>query len=257
MRTLSLGGLEVDPDSVNSREILDETFAGYRVLWRYLGALSLAVTLGVVLFTVLLVVAMGMIGVYAAVVLSVVATFWVVGMLVQTIDDLHEDDEPETSLRARFARFWPHVNRVSAAALLLSLLFAPGWLLMASGHAGIGALLVLVGVVVSPWFVLAVPLVVIEGYGVGDAFVESRQAVAGNALKVFWVLFVLGFLTGLVANLAERLAIAITDSWELALLVSGVFDAVVTTPLMALALIGIYQALRQPVASPAGAPATA
>jgi len=254
---LSLGELGVDPDGVSTREVFDHTYSGYRALWRYLGALSLAVAVVVVVFTILLVAAMGMIGVYAAVVLSVVASFWAVGLLVQTIDDLHEDDEPETSLRARFARFWPHVNRVSAAALLLSLLFAPGWLLMASGHAALGALLVLVGVVVGPWFVLAVPLVVIEGCGVGDAFAESRQAVAGNALKVFWVLFVLGFLTGIVANLLEGVAVSVTDSWALALILSGVFDAVVTTPLMALALIAIYQALRQPAAPPTGAPAAA
>jgi hypothetical protein len=256
--SLSIGRHPVDPDGVNTRDVFDDTLSGYRALWRYLGVLSLAFTVVVVLLIALLVVALGTTGVYAAVVLSVVASFWVTALLVQTIDDLHEDDGAEPSFRARLERFWPHVNRVSAAALLLSLLFAPGWLLAAAGHTALGVVFVLVGVAIGPWLVLAVPLIVIEGYGVGAAFAESRQAVSGNALRVFCVLFVLGFVTGILANAVEAVVRRATDSWTFGLIASSVLEALVTTPLMALAITAIYQALRQPAAAaPTSAPATA
>jgi hypothetical protein len=49
-----------------------------------------------------------------------------------------------------------------------------------------------------------------------------------------------------------------TDSWTFGLIASSVLEALVTTPLMALAITAIYQALRQPAAAaPTSAPATA
>jgi hypothetical protein len=238
-------------------EVLGDAVSGYRALWRYLGSLSLALTAIVVLFSVLLVVALGEIGAYAFVVLSVVGSFWITALLVQTIDDLQEDDA-EAWLGARFARFWPHVNQVSVAALALSLLLVPGWLLLATGHPILGLLFLLAGIVVSIWLVLAVPLIVIEGYGVADAFTESKELVSGSALKVFGALLALGFATGLAGNLIERVVLAVTDSWIVTMLASGIFGALVTTPLMALFLVALYEALRQPTpVAPTGATATA
>jgi hypothetical protein len=242
---------------VSVSEILNDAFAGYRVLWRYLGMLSLALTVIVVLFSIVLVLGMGMTGVYAAIVVSLVASFWITALLVQTVDDLGDDEEAETSFGARFARFWPHVNRVSVAALLLSLVHLPGWLLLARGQAVLGLLLVLVAVVVSVWLVLAIPLIVIEGYGVGDAFVESKNLVSGHALKVFGALFLTGFVTGLVSGLVERISLSATDSWAVTLVAASVFDALVTVPITALVLVVIYQTLRHPAAAPTAAPATA
>jgi hypothetical protein len=243
---------------VKVSEVLGDAFSGYRVLWRYLGLLSLALAGAVVLFCVVLVAAMGEIGVYASTILSLVGSFWIVALLVQTIDDLHEDGAAaETSFGARVARFWPSVNHVSGAALLLSLLYVPGWLLVASAHFALGMLLILAAVVASVWLVFAIPLIVIEGYGVGDAFLESKEVVSGNALKVFGALFATGFVTGLLSSLVERVALAIGDSWILTLIVSGVFNALVTTPLTALVLITLYKALREPAAAPATAAATA
>src|SRR5262245_29651006 len=180
---------------------------------------------------------MGEIGVYASTILSLVGSFWIVALLVQTIDDLHEDGvAAETTFRARLARFWPSVNHVSGAALLLSLLYVPGWLLVASAHFVLGMLLVLVAVAASICLVLAIPLIVIEGYGIEEAFLESRELVSGSVLKVLGALFATGFVTGLLSNVVERIALAVGDSWIITLIVSGVFNALVTTPLTALVL---------------------
>lgn len=254
---LSQNPAAVDPDDVKVGEVLSDAVSGYRALWRYLGLLSLALAGAVVLFCVLLVAAMGEVGAYASIILSLVGSFWVVALLVQTIDDLHEDGAAETSFVARLTRFWPSVNHVSGAALLLSLLYVPGWLLVASAHFVLGLLLVIVAVVASVWLVLAIPLIVIEGYGIEEAFFESKELVSGSALKVFGTLFVAGFGTGLLSNLVERIALAIGDSWVLTLIVSGVFNALVTTPLTALVLITLYKALREPSAAPATVAAAA
>jgi hypothetical protein len=149
------------------------------------------------------------------------------------------------------------VNQVSVAALALSLLLVPGWLLLATGHPILGLVFLLAGIVVSVWLVLAVPLIVIEGYGVGEAFAESKELVTGHALKVFGALLALGFATGLAGNLIERIILAVTDSWVVTLIASGVFGALVTTPLMALLLFTLYQSLRQAAPAPTAAPAAA
>jgi hypothetical protein len=242
--------------SVRVGDVLHDAFAGYRALWRYLGRLSLALTAIVVLVALLLVAAMGTVGVYMAVVLSVVGAFWITALLVQTIDDL-ADDDAETGFEARFDRFSPRLARVSAVALLLGLVFLPGWLLVAKGHTALGVLLGLFGLVAAVWLALMIPLIVIEDYGIDDAFEESKELVAGNALKVFGALLVTGFLTGVVGSLIERLALSLTDSWVFTLVASGLFDALATTSLTALVLVEVYRALRHGAPGSTAVPAAA
>lgn len=223
-------------------DVLNDALAGYRAFWRYLGPLALVAGLAVVALVVVLVAALGDVGLVAGVILAVVANFWIVGLLVQTADDLADDEYDDPWIGTRLERFWPHVNTLSVAALLLSLVLVPGYALVATGHPILGLLFLAAGVVVLTWCVLTVPLIVIEGYDLGGALRRSKELVSGNAWKVFGTLFVAGFLTGLLSTAVESLAGVILSEVP-ALAVSTVFDTVVITPFLALVLASIYYTL--------------
>jgi hypothetical protein len=223
-------------------DVLNEVFVGYRSLGRYLATLSLILTLLVVAFAVVLVLTLGAVGAVASQIVAAVGGVWVVGLLVQTIRDLGEDDE-DPWIGERFQRFWPCVNRVSVAALLFVVLFLPGAILAARGHALLGLALLVAAVVLLVQLTLTIPLIVIEGCSVPDALRGSHELVRGNGLPVFSVLLVVGVVTGVLSFGVERLVLAISDSLSGALIVGGVFDALVTTPLTALALASLYHTL--------------
>ena len=226
--------------------VLTDAAAGYRALVRYLGPLALVVNAAVVAFAVLLVVALGTGGAVAALVVSVVANVCILGLLVQTTDDLLDDDG-DPWLTARLVRFRPFVSRLGLAALLLALPLVPGFVLGATGHALAGMVALLAGLVALTFCVLVVPLIVIEDWSVGDAFFRSRELVAGDALKVFAVLAAAGLLTGVASFAVRRIVLALTDSAVGAAIASGILQALFVTPLLALVVISIYYALRDSV----------
>jgi hypothetical protein len=235
-------------------DVLNDALAGYRAFWRYLAPLSIIVGAAVFLLVLLLVVAMGTVGLVAAVIVSVVANFWIAGLLIQTVDDLMEG-EGDPGIRTRFEAFWPLVNTVSVAAILLTLVMIPGFVLTYSGHPILGLPLIVGGIVLLTWWALVLPLIVIEQCGVGEAFNRSRELVAGHAWQAFGFLFVVGLLTGLLSTAVDRLSLALLPD-PVALLLSTLVDTAVITPFLAVALVSLYFTLI-PSETPDGLPAPA
>ena len=222
-------------------DVLNDALAGYRVFWRYLAPLALAVGLAVLALVVVLVIALGDIGLVAAVFISVVANFWIAGLLVQTVDDLMEG-EGDAWIGTRLSAFWPLVNTVSVAALVLSAVMLPGLALGYTGHPILALPLLIAGIVVLTWWALVVPLVVIEQCSVPEALSRSRELVAGKGWQVFGFLAVVGLLSGLLSSAVERILLAVLPNAP-ALAISTLFDTLVVTPFLAVALVSLYFAL--------------
>jgi hypothetical protein len=228
----------VDQSHVKVSDVLDDALGCYRVFWRYLAPLALIVGAAVFLLVLILVVAMGDVGLVAAAVVAVVANFWIAGLLIQTVDDLTEGDA-DAWIGTRFSAFWPLVNTVSVAAILLTLVMVPGLALSFAGHPLLGLPLIVGGVVLLTWWALVLPLIVIEQCSIGEAFNRSRELVAGHAWQVFGFLLLVGLLTGLLSSAVDRLALALLPD-ALALLLSTLFDTAVVTPFLAVALASLY-----------------
>jgi hypothetical protein len=235
---------------VKPGQVINDAATGYRALVLYLGPLSLAANVAVVLLSILQIAVLGSAGFISALIVSLVANFWILGLLVQTTDDLMED-EGDPWIAARFKRFWPFVNRVSVAALLMGLVLVPGYVALGTGHPLIGLVLLLVGVVALTFCVLVVPLIVIEDWSVADAFARSRELVAGNALRVFATLFMAGLLAGIANTAVQRIVLAVTDSLYGAVIVSMIVEALFVTPFLALVVVSIYYAIRDSVGAAA------
>jgi hypothetical protein len=244
----------VDHNNVKVGDVLNDALAGYRGFWRYLAPLAIIVGAAVFVLVLILVVAMGTVGLVAAVIVSVVANFWIAGLLIQTVDDLTEG-EGDPGIRTRFEAFWPLVNTVSVAAILLTLVTVPGFALTYSGHPILGLPLLVGAVVLLTWWALVLPLIVIEQCSVGEAFNRSRELVAGHAWQVFGFLLVVGLLTGLLSTAVDRLSLALLPD-PLALLMSTLFDTAVVTPFLAVALVSLYFTLI-PSETPDGLPSPA
>ncbi len=253
-KSLSRHALAVDPSRVSVSDVLNDALAGYKAFWRYLAPLALLVSGAVVALVVILVVALGQVGLVATVIISIVANFWITGLLVQTVDDLMEG-EGDAWIGTRFAAFWPLVNVVSLAALLLSAVMLPGFVVIYSGHPLVGLPLIIGGVVLLTWWALVIPLIVIEQCSLGEALHRSRELVAGKAWQVFWYFVVVGFLTGLLSSAVERLLLTLLSDVP-ALVLSTLFDTLIVTPFLAVALVSLYFVLSpsetaEPIATPA------
>jgi hypothetical protein len=239
---------------VSVGDVLTNALAGYRSFWRYLAPLALAAGAAVLLLVVLLVIALGDVGLIAAVFIAVVANFWVAGLLVQTVDDLMEG-EGDAWIGTRLSAFWPLVNTVSVAALLLSAVMLPGLALGYTGHPVLALPLLIGGIVMLTWAALVLPLIVIEQCSVVEALNRSRELVAGRAWQVFGFLAVVGLLSGLLSVAVERILLAVLPNAP-GLALSTLFDTVVVTPFLAVALVSLYFELSpsegvEPLPSPA------
>jgi hypothetical protein len=158
---------------VTPTEVLGEAWALYKRHWRHLLPIAFVVYLLLSLLVLLLAWLLGWLGAIAAVLVSIVGTFWIQGALVVAIDDVR-DGRPDLTISETLSRVTPRINTLTLAGLL----------------AGIGiviglALLIVPGLVLLTWWLFIVPVIMLEGAGVMDSFGRSRELVRGNGWNVF------------------------------------------------------------------------
>jgi hypothetical protein len=108
------------------------------------------------------------------------------GVVAAIVAEHRTGERRELAHIARTLPYW----RLISADVLFALMVAFGLLL-----------LVAPGVIAFTWFVLAAPIVEIEGRGVRDAFGRSRELVRGNFWRVFGLLAPVVILSDELGNL--------------------------------------------------------
>lgn len=216
----------------------------YKAHWRHFIPIALVVYLVLSLFTLLLVALLGWVGALAAVFVTLAGAFWVQGALVVAIQDVR-DGHAHLSLGETLGRVRPRINTLGLAGLLAAFAITIGLILF-----------IVPGLVLLTWWILIVPVIMLEGTGVSEAFGRSRQLVSGNGWNVFGVI---------VLTILVLIAIGIVVSLALFWLPDGVQSYVqniisssLSAPFAALAWTILYYRLRgepEPVAEPAPAPA--
>jgi hypothetical protein len=221
---------------VSTGAVLREAWALYAAHWRHLLPIALVVFLLLSLLVLLLVVLLGPLGLLASVFISLVGSFWIQGALVVAVEDVR-DGRADLSIGETVSRVRPRLNTLSVAGLLA----ATGILL--------GLLLCVVpGLVLATWWMLIVPVIMLERAGVLRAFGRSRELVRGHGWSAFGVV-ALTFLVALLVSAVLGAALSpLRDDLE-----SYVRDVVrntVTAPFVALAFTLTYYRLRA-LAAPA------
>ena len=173
-------------------------------------------------------------------VVSLVGTFWLQGALVFAVDDVR-DGKIDTTIAEVFERVRPYLGTLILAGVLAALGIAVGLVL-----------LVVPGLVLLTWWCLIVPVVVLEGKQVGEAFSRSRELVRGRGWTVFGVVVITAILTAIASAIIQSI-FSFLGSF-LRYWIGGAIASAVVGPFFAVALTLMYFKLRD-LEVGAGAPA--
>jgi hypothetical protein len=202
----------------------------YKAHWRHLLSISFVVYLGVALLTLVLVALLTWFGAILSAIISLIAVFWVQGALVRAVDDVR-DGRADLSLGDTFERVRPQLASIIVAGILAVLGVLLGLVL-----------LIVPGLVLLTWWVLIVPVIVLEGRSAGEAFSRSRELVRGYGWSVFGVI-VLTILLIIAFNIVLSIVLIPFADWLQSFL-SNIISGTLTTPFIAVAWTLLYYRLR-------------
>src|SRR3954453_6362324 len=210
--------------------VLSEAWTLYKAHARHLLMLAFAVYLVAAVIEALL----GLLGVFGALlawVVSLVAAFLLQAALVKAVDDVR-DGTADMSLSDTLNAAKPHIGRVAGASILAGIAI------------GIGLILLIApGLYLMTIWCLIVPVIVLEGAGVGAAFTRSRELVRGNGWNVLGVIVLVILLLLGVGIVLGLILSALPNAVQS--LISGIVSGTLTAPYIALVLTLSYFRLRQ------------
>jgi hypothetical protein len=220
--------------------VIGEAWSLYKRYWRHLLPISFVVYLAIAIVSALLTLALGWFGALVAALISLIGLFWVQGALVTAAEDIR-DGRADLSFEETFQRVRPQLGAIVVAGLLAGLGVFFGLLL-----------LIVPGLVLMTWWVLIIPVVVLERMPAGAAFSRSRELVRGYGWKVFGVI-VLTILLLLAFEIVLSIVLSPLADW-LQSFVSNIVSGALTTPFIALMWTLLYFRLLQAKPALATAP---
>jgi len=171
---------------------------------------------------------------------SFVGTFWLQGALVYAVEDVR-DGRIDTTVGQVFERVRPYLGTLIVAGILAGLGIAVGLVL-----------LIVPGLVLLTWWSLIVPVIVLEGKQVREAFTRSRELVTGSGWTVFGVVIIAAILSAIASGIIQGIFSFLGTF--LRYWIGGTIASAVTGPFLAIALTLMYFKLRE---AREGAPAPA
>ena len=221
--------------------VIREAWDLYKAHWRHLLPIAFVVYLAIAIVGGLLTAALTWLGAIVGALISLVGVFWVQGALVAAVDDIR-DGRSDLSLGDTFAKVKPQLGAIIVGGLLAGLGIVVGLLL-----------LIVPGLVLMTWWVLIIPVIVLERTAAGQAFSRSRELVRGYGWNVFGVI-VLTILLLLAFEIVLAIVLSPLAEW-LQAFVSNVASGTLTSPFIALVWTLMYFRLRQAKSTPAPAEA--
>lgn len=203
----------------------------YRRYWKHFLSISFVVYLSVAVINLLLVLVVGWFGALIGAIISLIAAFWLQGALVRAVEDVR-DGRADLSLGQTLQSVRPHLISLIVAGVLAGLGIALGLIL-----------LIVPGLVLLTWWIVIVPVIVLEQRSAGESFGRSRELVRGYGWNVFGVI-VLTVLVYIGLSLVVRLLLTPFADWLEAFL-SSVVVGTVATPFLAVAWTLLYFRLRR------------
>jgi uncharacterized membrane protein len=141
------------------------------------------------------------------------------------------DGRADLSLGETFQRVRSRIPAIAVASILAGLGIAVGLVL-----------LIVPGLVLLTWWVLIIPVIVLEGKSAGEAFSRSRELVRGHGWSVFGVI-VLTFLLLAAFSIVLSLVLTPVADW-LRGFISNIVSGTLTAPFIAVVWTLLYHRLR-------------
>lgn len=224
---------------------IGEAWEFYKAHWRHLISIAFLVYLLLALFTLLLALVLGWLGLIASLFVSIAGVFWLQGALVTAIEDVR-DGRADLSIRETLSHVRPRLNTLALAGILAALGITLGFIL-----------LIVPGFFLLTIWSLIVPVIVLEGARTMDSFGRSRELTRGNRWGVFGrilvTIIILGIAGGIIGAITRAILPDAIDEY-----VGNVVSSSLTAPFAALVWTLMYYRLRQarePATAPAPAPA--
>jgi hypothetical protein len=165
--------------------------------------------------------------------ISLIATYWYQGMIVEAVRDILDGRRDQT-VGGLFRSASPFIAPLLGAGLLAGIGIAIGLIL-----------LIVPGLFLITIWAVIVPVIVIERAGVIEAFGRSRELVRGNGWRVFGVIVVLFLLQVIVGGLLNALGGGLTDDSFAGYAVADLIARVLIVPLSAIAATIMFVELRR------------
>jgi hypothetical protein len=163
---------------------------------------------------------------------SVIATYWYQGMIVEAVRDIL-DGRRDHTIGSLFSSAAPFIGTLFLAGVLAGIGIAIGLIL-----------LIVPGLFLLTIWAVIVPAIVIDRTGVLGSFGRSRELVKGNGWRVFGVIVVLFLLQVIVGGILSAIADSATDSF-VGYAIADLILSVLILPLSAIAATVIYVELRR------------
>jgi hypothetical protein len=212
----------------------------YKAHWRHLLPIAFVVYVAIALLNLVLVLLLTWVGAILGAIVSLIGLFWVQGALVKAVDDIR-DGRADLTLGQTFERVRPQLISIIVAGILAAIGVLLGLLL-----------LIVPGLVLLTWWVLIIPVIVLEERRAGEAFSRSREVVRGYGWGVFGVI-VLTILIVIGFNIALGIILLPVAEWLQSLL-SNIISGTLVTPFIAVAWTLLYFRLRAAKETPAPLP---
>lgn len=222
--------------------VLSEAWDVYKRHWRHLLPIAFVVYAGIALANFVLVETLTWLGAILGAIIGLIGLFWVQGALVKAVDDIR-DGRPDLTLGETFRRVQPQLASIIVAGILAVLGIIFGLIL-----------LIVPGLVLLTWWILIIPVIVLEERRAGEAFSRSRELVRGHGWGVFG-LIVLTILLVIAFNIVLGIVLLPVADWLRSLL-SNIISGTLVTPFVAVAWTLLYFRLRGAKEPAAPAPAT-
>jgi hypothetical protein len=211
-------------------DVMAEAWGAYKAHWRHLIPLAFVVYLLISALALLLAVLLGWVGIVFGTLISLAGLFWLQGALVVAIEDVR-DGRADLSIQETLSRLRPRLNTLTFAGLLAALAVGAGLFL-----------LVVPGLVLLTFWLVIVPVIVVERAAVFRAFGRSYELVRGHFWSVFGVL-ILTVLVLILVGIAFAIVSSAFDTGVVDLVVD-VATQTITAPFVALAWTMTYYRLR-------------
>jgi hypothetical protein len=221
--------------------VIREAWGLYKTHWRHLLPISFVVYVTIAVVGALLAALLSWFGALIGALISLVGLFWVQGALTTAVEDIR-DGRADLALGETFERVRPQLGAIAVGGLLAALGIFVGLVL-----------LIVPGLVLLTWWVLVIPVIVLERVRAGEAFGRSRELVRGHGWNVFGTI-VIGIGIGIAASIVTSLALIwLPDALENFL--SSLISNTVIGPFIAAAWTLMYFHLRgEPETTPAPQP---
>jgi Membrane domain of glycerophosphoryl diester phosphodiesterase len=150
--------------------VFGEAWKLYKAHWLHFFSIAVVVFLVVAAASILLIALLGWVGAILAGLISLIATFWVQGALIEAVSDVR-DGRADLSVSETYSRVRPKLGTIVVTGLLLGLAIGVGFVFF-----------IVPGVILMTIWIAVIPAIVLEDRGIGESFGRSWELVKGR----FW-----------------------------------------------------------------------